>query len=141
MTLNSVTEEVIQERTKQVKLGFTAEHDDEHTGAELRDAAAHMIYPAIVPWPFVDGHPDVSKYRRNLIVAAAFCIAEVERFDRQNTKAAIEQASANYDSAATAIQNLSGDRIMLENIDRLVKARLKELKKEEKKAAKKKGKK
>lgn len=136
----TVTEEVIQERAKQVALGFTAEHDDEHQSGELRDAAAFMLYPSTHAWPFIDGEPsNLTSYRRRMIIAAAFCIAEAERSDRYDVaeKAKIQKESLDY--AIDAISKLNGETLM--NLDKLVKARLKELKKEEKKAAKKKGKK
>jgi hypothetical protein len=140
-TPKTVTEEVIEERAKQVRLGFTAEHDDEHTGGQLRDAAAFMLYPSTHDWPFTDGEPNVGgmAYRGRMIIAAAFCIAEAERSDRETIRAALQQIQSNYGAAYQAILNLNGEALM--NIDKVVKARLKELEKQDRKAAKKKGKK
>lgn len=62
---------------------WTLEHDDEHTHGELAVAAAtyaapHLIQRKDTPWA-IELKSDT---RRNLVIAAALLIAEIERLDR-----------------------------------------------------------
>lgn len=61
-------EEIEHERKRQIEKGFTAEHDDEHKDGFLRKAALHLIR--------------VSGAKEDLIEAAAFIVAELERLER-----------------------------------------------------------
>ena len=79
---------VLQERVKQMDLGFTKEHDDCYIVGELARAA--MCYldlrntPDKVPanWPLKKSWWKKSDRRRNLVKAAALIIAEIDRLDR-----------------------------------------------------------
>lgn len=101
----SVVDEIAKERQRQVgKEGWTLEHDDEHTDGSLADAAAcyaattrafkaeefagvgykpYTSYSELWPKSWADRwfRPKRAR-RRNLIVAAALIVAEIERLDR-----------------------------------------------------------
>lgn len=83
--------DVIAERLRQQEQeGWTTEHDDEHTGGELAQAAAcythasylgnDLRYQAFWPWDAAWWKP--WDRRRNLVKAGALIIAEIERLDR-----------------------------------------------------------
>lgn len=69
-----VLSEVLDERLRQVRLGYDHEHDDQHTASwwseQLRDRAAQvkLLSPA--------------KRREQLVQIAALAVAAVEREDR-----------------------------------------------------------
>lgn len=79
--------EIAAERKRQVDVeGWDDEHDDEHVKGELADAAAY--YAArdnrLELWPFDDEwnkRGDHSR-RRQLVIAGALIVAELERIDR-----------------------------------------------------------
>lgn len=89
--------DVSAERLRQInEEGYNPEHDDEHGSGEL--AAAGASYAAFaslqlaegsgpegVPawWPFDPSEWNPSDTRRNLVVAAALIIAEIDRLDRK----------------------------------------------------------
>jgi hypothetical protein len=83
----SVYEEISTERNRQILLGYTEEHDDEHTNGSIADAAAAYAtrnrYVAADLWPY-DVYPSFGEENRraSLIKAAALIVAEVERMDR-----------------------------------------------------------
>ncbi|MER0660577.1 hypothetical protein AAA537_11435 [Pseudomonas aeruginosa] len=79
------------ERRRQVEAeGWTPEHDDEHNGGELADAAACYALSAAGwstyaarerwPWPLEWWKPTTP--RRDLVNACALALAEIERLDR-----------------------------------------------------------
>lgn len=97
--------QVKAERARQLtEKGWTPEHDDEHTLGELAAAAACYAAP-FTPYQkiilnagegYVDAWPwfsdkgqltkDIKKYknrRRQLLIAAALIVAEIERMDRE----------------------------------------------------------
>lgn len=85
--------DVLEERRRQAgTLGWTAQHDDEHSNGELAIAAAAYADPApamyrdpriIAPLRFPPGWDYKPKdYRTNLVRAAALLVAEIERVDR-----------------------------------------------------------
>ncbi|MGD9643889.1 MAG: hypothetical protein AB7V08_14265 [Elusimicrobiales bacterium] len=97
--------EVLDERAKQIAMGFIPEHDDAAQRGELAQAAAAQILASItrygdelvelpppgfpgsaaVKWPAVDEQAEkVSRrpVRRGYIVAITMLLAEVERIDR-----------------------------------------------------------
>ena len=92
----NVTAEIIAERRRQVDTeGWTEEHDDKHNGGELARAGAcyallaatgeHYTYRARRAnneWPWDTRHWKPKNPRRDLIVAAALLVAEIERLDR-----------------------------------------------------------
>ncbi len=98
--------DVVKERVRQIKEeGWTPEHDDTHTDGAMAAAAAtyayysslgekrqqatqyvsgmisilHQIWPASWAWKWWKPKPDL---RRNLVVAGALILAEIERIDR-----------------------------------------------------------
>lgn len=92
--INDVSAERLRQITEE---GYTTEHDDSHPAGELAAAGAcYAIHAAFeldqkqhisgVPawWPFKDGW-DPKDPRRNLVVAAAMIIAEIDRYDRAHT--------------------------------------------------------
>ncbi len=83
--------DVQAERRRQITAeGWTPEHDDEHNGGELADAAACYALWAggINPgnwrefWPWAPEWLKHSEPRRMLVKAAALTLAEIERLDR-----------------------------------------------------------
>ncbi|MDV7920390.1 hypothetical protein R4K20_01690 [Pseudomonas aeruginosa] len=83
--------DVQAERRRQVEAeGWTPEHDDEHNGGELADAAACYALSAAGwstyaarerwPWPLEWWKPSTA--RRDLVKACALALAEIERLDR-----------------------------------------------------------
>ncbi|HHJ1842313.1 TPA: hypothetical protein ACQGV3_006892, partial [Pseudomonas aeruginosa] len=83
--------DVQAERRRQVEAeGWTPEHDDEHNGGELADAAACYALWAggINPgnwrefWPWAPEWLKHSEPRRMLVKAAALILAEIQRLDR-----------------------------------------------------------
>ncbi len=83
--------DVQAERKRQVEVeGWTPEHDDEHNGGELADAAACYALSAAGwstyaarerwPWPLEWWKPSTA--RRDLVKASALALAEIERLDR-----------------------------------------------------------
>lgn len=86
--------DVQAERRRQVTAeGWTPEHDDEHNGGELADAAACYALWAggINPgnwrefWPWAPEWLKHSEPRRMLVKAGALILAEIERLDRAAT--------------------------------------------------------
>ena len=97
----SIIEEVRAERERQIRMGYTADHDDEHSSGEISAWAAVYAMPpacrkwdcicdygrtleeALMPegWVFKSGDR-----RRELIKAAALIVAEIERLDRENER-------------------------------------------------------
>ncbi|EFL53025.1 hypothetical protein DesfrDRAFT_0073 [Solidesulfovibrio fructosivorans JJ]] len=105
--------EVLDERAKQIAIGFIPEHDDAAQRGELAQAAAAQILAAItrhsdelsvtpppgfpgsaaVPWPAVNEYADkvpLRPVRRGYIVAITMLLAEVERLDRLRDAGEIE---------------------------------------------------
>ncbi|HFI2197517.1 TPA: hypothetical protein ACGPQK_002708 [Pseudomonas aeruginosa] len=83
--------DVQAERRRQITTeGWTPEHDDEHNGGELADAAACYALSAAGwstyaarerwPWPLEWWKPSTA--RRDLVKACALALAEIERLDR-----------------------------------------------------------
>ncbi|HGO9838641.1 hypothetical protein [Pseudomonas aeruginosa] len=83
--------DVQAERKRQITAeGWTPEHDDEHDGGELADAAACYALSAAGwstyaarerwPWPLEWWKPSTA--RRDLVKACALGLAEIERLDR-----------------------------------------------------------
>jgi hypothetical protein len=94
--LSGVLVEIGLERARQVRSeGRTFEHDDEHKTGELAAAAGcyathascQIAYPETkhvpgVEWPFEPEAWKPKTPRRNLVIAAALIIAEIQRIDR-----------------------------------------------------------
>ena len=102
MQLTRAELDILEERRRQItQEGWTEEHDDQHVGGELANAAACYAREAVhdnhyrnsgapVGWP-LDWGPEWWKpttARRDLIKAASMIIAEIERLDRAAAKAA-----------------------------------------------------
>lgn len=95
-TLRDAVIDVVTERERQItQEGYTPEHDDRHVLGQLRDGAiAYALADrrctrdaeALINfWPF-DDEPKHKGYRRNLVIAAAMLIAEIERIDRSKAR-------------------------------------------------------
>lgn len=87
--MNQAASDVVQERERQKMVeGFTTEHDDIYTNAELASAAIcyantfHIPTVAGYRWPWLARWWKPTNYRRNLVKAGALIIAEIERLDR-----------------------------------------------------------
>lgn len=97
-----------EERKRQVeKLGWTAEHDDEHICGQMCDAAVCYALPGFLyfkretenggaefshVWPKFWGHPpkftsDIDEKLRNLSKAGALIAAEIDRLMREQSEA------------------------------------------------------
>lgn len=85
--------DVLAERRRQIEAeGWTAEHDDEHTGGQLAIAAAcyaanranfmagRVFFQTGWPWNWEWWKP--TNRRRDLVKAGALILAEIERIDR-----------------------------------------------------------
>ena len=93
-TLNQAGNDVMTERLRQIEAeGWTPEHDDEHTFGELVQAAADLCVDGtdfrvvdmdgerMIGWGLTERHKD--DRRRQLVIAGALILAEIERLDRQ----------------------------------------------------------
>lgn len=92
----SVTEaarDVLAERQRQISAeGWTPDHDDEHGGGQLADAAAcYALSASGMPfelwqafWPWDGAWLKAGEGRRSLVKAGALILAEIERLDRLN---------------------------------------------------------
>jgi hypothetical protein len=79
-------QEITAERHRQIdEEGWSGEHDDRHTKGELAKAAEFYLGNGTWPWAWEVGHPPRKKNkprRRQLIIAAALIVAEIERMER-----------------------------------------------------------
>jgi len=88
--------DVCNERARQVFKGYTAEHDDVHDCLDISAAAVCYTQRAIGStanrvWPFADEMPPRAAgetARDDLVKAAALILAEIERIDREQERAA-----------------------------------------------------
>lgn len=95
----SVIEEIAAERRRQIEVeGWTPEHDDAHASGDLAKAAAvyaalgsapvgAMLGASIMEalrklWPWSLSWLKPKDERRNLVIAGALILAEIERLDR-----------------------------------------------------------
>jgi hypothetical protein len=85
-----VVQEILKERRRQIEQeGWTAQHDDdEHPFGELAKAAACYAYPDpqdvwAWPWDACWDKRDQHSRRRQLVIAGALTVAEIERLDRE----------------------------------------------------------
>lgn len=86
-TTLAILDDVLDERMRQIELGYTVDHDrNEHTSDELIEAALHyasfgndLSYPC--PWPTSGGGADT--LRSMLIKAAALIVAAIELGDHE----------------------------------------------------------
>ena len=94
---NKAAADVVAERQRQITVeGWTPEHDDEHTYGELVQEAADLcVYGTdfrvvdldgdrMVGWGLTEAHRD--NRRRQLVIAGALILAEIERIDRVAAK-------------------------------------------------------
>lgn len=97
LSLSRAAQDVLDERARQISgEGYTAEHDDAHTGGEL--ATAGVCYamfsrsstqpPGFPPlsWPWEPRIWRSGATRRMLVKAAALLLAEIERLDRKTAR-------------------------------------------------------
>lgn len=85
--------DVAAERLRQIEQeGCTGDHDDEHEGGALADAAICYIDPSLLNrwWPWELDWYKPKDRRRNLVRAAALLIAEIDRLDRAGAREAQE---------------------------------------------------
>lgn len=86
----TVLKRIEAERQKQIAKGWTPEHDDGHENGELAKTAASLALRHTDWNTYGDRNPNfilecAKKDRgevRNLIIAAAFLVAEIERIER-----------------------------------------------------------
>jgi hypothetical protein len=82
---------VALERFQQIHVhGFNAVHDDEHKNGELAAAAASYLLGDPTRWPFEYAWWKPKSRAKDLIRAAAFIIAEIDRLDRLHPIATTE---------------------------------------------------
>lgn len=81
--------EVLAERERQItEEGFSAAKDDRHTRGELTRAATAYLTGEDSDWP-AKWDKDLFKptcYTRNIVIAAALLLAELERINRQTQR-------------------------------------------------------
>ncbi len=90
--MNNITQEILAERLRQVaQEGFDGDHDNEHSNGQLAMAAACYAAPEPIeirhyndPWPWDVSWDKRQKHdrRRQLVIAGALIVAEIERLDR-----------------------------------------------------------
>lgn len=78
---------VLKERERQEASGWTADHDDGHTGGEIANEAAGVIMPPetlanAAGFPFVGWVPPQPNRQRALVKGIALAVAELERLGR-----------------------------------------------------------
>lgn len=91
MTTESVLEEVLKERQRQINaLGWSPDHDDKiNSDGQLAKAGAAYAMASCQlamqkdPWPWPDNWWKPEGGRRDLIRAAALIVSEIERLDRK----------------------------------------------------------
>ena len=96
--LTPAARDVLAERARQVSAeGWTPERDDQYTDCQLAAAAASyavcgkdpkaLKLMGVTAWPWRDYWWKPETYRRNLEKAGALILAEIERIDRQPSRA------------------------------------------------------
>lgn len=93
--LTDAASAVLAERQRQIEVGgWTPAHDDEHTSGDMAMAAACYATASLVPegdeverlqqllWPWPREWWKPTGQRRNLVLAGALILAEIERLDR-----------------------------------------------------------
>lgn len=83
---------IAEERGRQIRVGWSPEHDDSHTGRDLiRAAVAYLLLevdgeshaePAESAWPWSDGSFKPGTSVENLTRAGALVAAEIDRLQR-----------------------------------------------------------
>lgn len=91
--------DIVAERARQIEVeDFDAEHDDIHDGRQIAEAAAayglayagHSSW-AVNVWPWDSAWWKPSGDRRDLVKAGALILAEIERLDRLERKALVNE--------------------------------------------------
>ncbi len=119
--------DILGEREKQIRLGFTEHHDDDHSNGEIASEAMayafndHTISVFGTTQEALDGKTE----RERLVIACALLLAHLERFDRADRDA--RQARRNELIMSVAEGEITSDE--LKALDKVVKKRLKDLKK------------
>lgn len=103
---------VMAERRRQIEVeGWSSEHDDGHSVAELARAggcyaihAGALLDGVPLHWPWSKEWWKPADFRRNLVKAAALIAAEGERFDRSRRRVPVNVAeiAARYKPEATS---------------------------------------
>jgi hypothetical protein len=88
----AITDVTTERQRQRDAEGWTLDHDDRHTDGSIAQAAAcyaaagagmrWVKYGPLPYWPFDSEWYKPKDDRRNLVRAAALCIAEIERLDR-----------------------------------------------------------
>ena len=99
--MSRALDDVAAERARQQSVElWTVEHDDQHSPGELALAACCYVLadpgdgqsslaPVVpVAWPWSMAYSKPKDKRRNLVRAAALLVAEIERIDRADDRAA-----------------------------------------------------
>ena len=108
--LSKATRDVMNERDRQWnEEGWTPEHDDKHVNGEMARAAAGYAFHAGLSdewrakglpqgwpagWAFSWWKP--TSRRRDLVKAAALILAEIERLDRADARAAAQARGGDH---------------------------------------------
>ncbi len=89
--------DIAAERERQVTLGWTPDHDDEHTDGEIaraaacyalgKDAVTNIGGERVGIWPFETWEWKPKQRRQDLVRAGALIVAEIERLDRIRERA------------------------------------------------------
>ena len=91
--VENAADSVLAERRRQIEAeGYSPDHDDDHTAGELAQAAADLCVDGtdfrvvdpdgdeMLGWGLTEAHR--SDRRRQLVIAGALVLAEIERIDR-----------------------------------------------------------
>lgn len=89
--------DVLEERERQARKGYDADHDDDHDQGEIASAAAFMLDPASEVDPNDAGDEDLgwavrlrakhhADRRRQVVIGVALGLAEIERLDREEER-------------------------------------------------------
>lgn len=76
----TVFDDINEERDRQISRGFDAKYDDEHGDGQLAEVAADLCMGNDDDWGIARKWQHDT--RRQLVIAAALIVAEIERLDR-----------------------------------------------------------
>jgi hypothetical protein len=106
-----VSEEILAERHRQITdEGWFPEHDDQHADGEMAQAAACYAWSGCWPWDVEWDKRLKHGRRKQLIIAAALLIAEIERLDRCEGKVMEQQGP---DDTGSIIEHLAEEKYKL----------------------------
>lgn len=87
--IGSVLKEIEGKRLARIAFGADTAHDDDYGNGEMASMAECYVARACgdiilcdILWPWSDPMPESQGNRSDLVIAASFIIAEIERIDR-----------------------------------------------------------